>query len=585
MSGRIPQSFIDELVSRTDVVELIGQRVPLKRAGKDYKACCPFHEEKTPSFTVVPDKQFYHCFGCGAHGTALGFLMEYERMEFLDAVEELARRAGLEVPREGGRSEPSAPLAPVYETLERANEFYRAQLREHPGSERAKDYLKGRGLSGEVAAEFQLGFAPPGWDALSGALGNDAGQRERLVTAGLAVDKGAGKVYDRFRDRIMFPILDTRGRVVGFGARIIDQGEPKYLNSPETPVFHKGRELYGLWQARRSNRRLERLIVVEGYMDVVALAQHGIRNAVATLGTAATEDHVQRLFRSASDVIFCFDGDAAGRRAAWRALENTLPAIRAGRQAFFMFLPEGEDPDSLVRSAGSEAFEALADRATPLSAYLFDHLMEGIDLDTPEGRAKLVATIRPHLERIPDGPYRRQLALRLADLSGDRQSSTLSGVSQARRPTRAPVARRRTGGADPPVRRAIRLLLHEPRVGRAPVDIAFVADSGLPGAEFLAEMIETVRSHPELTTGSLLERYRDHQWSEHLGALARDVPVLASGLEAEFESCLELIRGLAERRRRTERREALTRKRPTELTEAERRELAELLAAGTRAVE
>ena len=353
MAGRIPESFIDDLVSRTDIVEVIGHYVPLKRAGKEFKACCPFHDEKTPSFTVVPDKQFYHCFGCGAHGTAVGFLMDFANLEFVDAVEDLARRAGLEVPRDdSGARHPRDDIEPIFTMLERANAWFQQQLRRHSQASRPVAYLKGRGLSGEIAAEFQLGFAPPGWAGIIGELGVDERSRATLIRAGLLIEPDGGRLYDRFRDRITFPIHDSRGRVVGFGARIIDEGEPKYLNSPDTPVFRKGRELYGLWRARRTGRSLSRLLVVEGYMDVVALAQSGIDYAVATLGTAATQDHVHRLFRAVQDIVFCFDGDEAGRRAAWRAVENTLPSMKSGRRAHFLFLPEGEDPDSLVRTEG-----------------------------------------------------------------------------------------------------------------------------------------------------------------------------------------------------------------------------------------
>ncbi|NIP82922.1 MAG: DNA primase, partial [Gemmatimonadetes bacterium] len=353
MAGRIPRQFIDDLLSRVDIVDVVDEYVPLKKGGKDHKACCPFHNEKTPSFTVSADKQFYHCFGCGAHGTAIGFLMEYAHMDFVEAVEDLAARAGLEVPREAGSGQREESLQPIYDILARASAWYQKQLRQHPEAGSAKDYLKGRGLSGEIAAQFQLGFAPTGWDNLLGAIGATDAERALMARAGLLVDKGGGGFYDRFRGRVIFPILDRRGRTIGFGGRVLGDDTPKYLNSPESAIFHKGRELYGLYQARKAAGKPERLIVVEGYMDVVALAQHGIRNAVATLGTAATEAHLEQLFRVSQDVVFCFDGDEAGRRAAWRALETALPAMHDGRQAFFMFLPEGQDPDSLVRERGA----------------------------------------------------------------------------------------------------------------------------------------------------------------------------------------------------------------------------------------
>jgi DNA primase len=400
VAGRIPQSFIDDLVSRADIVEVIDSHVPLKKAGREHKACCPFHDEKTPSFTVSSEKQFYHCFGCGAHGTVLGFLMNYRHLEFVEAVEALAQRLGLDVPHEDDEGRPAtAPTAPLYELLARASSYYQRQLREHPERARAVEYLKSRGLSGEIAAEFKLGYAPPGWDNLTRALGPGEAERNQLVRAGLSVERSE-RAYDRFRDRVMFPILDRRGRTIGFGGRVLGDDTPKYLNSPEGAIFHKGRELYGAYQAISSSKTLQRVIVVEGYMDVVALAQHGVANAVATLGTSATSDHVEQLFRMVPDVVFCFDGDEAGRRAAWRALETALPRMRDGRQAFFMFLPEGEDPDSLVRSRGGEAFEKLAADAPSLGTFLFDRLVDQVDLGTIDGRSRMVELARPLLVKI-----------------------------------------------------------------------------------------------------------------------------------------------------------------------------------------
>jgi len=333
MAGPIPQDFIDQLLARVDIVDVVGSRVPLKKAGREFTACCPFHTEKTPSFTVSPVKQFYHCFGCGEHGTAIGFLMAYDRMTFPEAVEELARQVGLEVPHEERPERRGPDPQPLYDVLERAAQHYQQQLRRHPEAQRAIQYLKGRGLSGETAAAFGLGYAPPGWDNLLGAHGTDAEAVKRLDLAGLLAEGSGGKRYDRFRDRIMFPIRDARGRVIGFGGRVLGDAKPKYLNSPETPVFHKGRELYGLYEARRVPGAIERLLVVEGYMDVIALAQHGIGNAVATLGTATTTEHLERIFKTAPEVVFCFDGDRAGREAAWKALNAALPQLREGREA------------------------------------------------------------------------------------------------------------------------------------------------------------------------------------------------------------------------------------------------------------
>ncbi len=580
MAGRIPQSFIDDLVAATDIVEVIEHYVPLKRAGKEYKACCPFHDEKTPSFTVVPDKQFYHCFGCGAHGTAVGFLMEYANLEFVEAVEELARRTGREVPREiGGDRSARDDLEPLFDALERANTYYRRQLRRHPQASRAVEYLKGRGLSGQTAAEFQLGFAPPGWDGILREFGADERARATLVRAGMLVAGDSGRPYDRFRDRITFPIHDAKGRVTGFGARIIDSGEPKYLNSPETPVFRKGHELYGLWRARRAGRSPKRLLVVEGYMDVVALAQSGIDYAVATLGTAATEAHVQRLFRAVADIVFCFDGDEAGRRAAWRAAENTLAALKAGRQAWFLFLPEGEDPDSLVRAEGREAFENRIDGAIPLSRFLFDHLTAGVDLTTPEGRARLVGSSRPLFDRVPPGPYRRQLTIRLAELSGD-----ASTIAVARTPARQLGHSVRQQTSETPVRRAIRMLLHEPSLAAHAGAVATVRGSDVAGADLLADLVETLHARPDLTTGVLLEHFREHQWSRWLEVLAHREPQISDpeGLRREFTGCLRLVRERGGQHRAQRRLDELTKRHPSELSDDERHELTDLAARRSR---
>ncbi len=417
--GRIPHSFIDELVARTDIVELIGGRVPLKRAGREFKACCPFHDEKSPSFWVSPDKQFYHCFGCGAHGTALGFLMEYDHLGFVEAVEELASRAGLEVPREGGDAAPR-PDDDLFLALERAALYFRQQLGESP---KAREYLGKRGLGAEIQQRFGIGYAPPRWDGLLERHGGSEAERQTLLRAGLVVERqpepgrDAGH-YDRFRDRVMFPIRDARGRVIGFGGRVLDQGEPKYLNSPETELFHKGRELYGLFEARQATRNLRRLLVVEGYMDVVRLHQAGLTYAVATLGTATTPEHLQRIFRLVGEVVFCFDGDRAGRAAAWRALENSLPEVREGRQLRFLFLPDGHDPDSLVGEEGAEAFEARMTQALPLADYLVEELRSRAAPEGVDGRARFVELARPLLRRIPSEVYRELLLGQLSEVVG-----------------------------------------------------------------------------------------------------------------------------------------------------------------------
>ncbi len=409
----IPESFIQELLSRVDIVDVIERYVPLRKAGANYQACCPFHSEKTPSFTVSPSKQFYHCFGCGAHGSAIGFLMQYSGLGFVEAVEELARSAGMQVPRVMGRArEERTKKAPLTELMARAARFYKEQLKVSP---KAVDYLKGRGLTGEIAARFGLGYAPDDWQGLRQAF--EDYEDPALVECGLVIANDQGRRYDRFRDRIVFPILDQRGNVIGFGGRVIGQGEPKYLNSPETPLFEKGRELYGLLQARQAIRAEDAVIVVEGYMDVVALAQHGIANAVATLGTACTPQHVHKLLRQASRIVFCFDGDAAGRKAAWRALEASLDQLADDKAVGFLFLPAEHDPDSFVRAEGADTFRALAAQPTPLTEFLMRELKSGVDLATAEGRARLVHDARPHLAKLSAPVLRVQLVKAIAEAS------------------------------------------------------------------------------------------------------------------------------------------------------------------------
>ncbi|WP_416427176.1 DNA primase [Pseudomonas sp. App30] len=423
MAGLIPQGFIDDLLNRTDIVDVVTSRIQMKKAGKNYSACCPFHKEKTPSFTVSPDKQFYYCFGCGAGGNALGFIMDHDNLDFPQAVEELAKAAGMEVPREeGGRGhKPRQPTdSPLYPLLTAAAEFYRQALKGHPARRAAVDYLKGRGLSGEIARDFGLGFAPPGWDNLFKHLASDTLQQKVMIDAGLLIENAdSGKRYDRFRDRVMFPIRDSRGRVIAFGGRVLGDDKPKYLNSPETPVFHKGQELYGLYEARKHNRNLDEIIVVEGYMDVIALAQQGLRNAVATLGTATSEEHLKRLFRVVPSVLFCFDGDQAGRNAAWRALEAALPSLQDGRKARFLFLPEGEDPDTLVRAEGTDAFKArINQHAQPLADYFFQQLTEEADPRSLEGKAHMVTLAAPLIDKVAGANLRQLMRNRLSEITG-----------------------------------------------------------------------------------------------------------------------------------------------------------------------
>ncbi|HCT39607.1 MAG TPA: DNA primase [Moraxellaceae bacterium] len=418
--GRIPESFIDDVLLRTDIVDLIDSRVKLKKAGKNYSACCPFHREKSPSFTVSREKQFYYCFGCGASGNAVSFLMDYERKGFLDALNELAGRVGLDVP--DTRDPDAAPREsqqPLYDLLETAAKYFEQQLRTNREREKAVGYFKKRGLTGAIAKLYRLGYSPPGWDNLLTALGNSEDSKKNLLATGLVVrNEQSNRIYDAMRDRVIFPIRDFRGRVIAFGGRVLTDEKPKYLNSPESPVFHKGQELYGLYEARMAPGKLERVIVVEGYMDVVALAQYGITNAVATLGTATSTTHVERLLRLVPEICFCFDGDEAGRKAAWRALESALPAMQDGKSASFLFLPAGEDPDSLVRKEGTARFQdRVQNEAEPLADFMFRHLGEGLNTESLEGRSRLTMLAKPLVATLPDGLYREMLLQRLAEFT------------------------------------------------------------------------------------------------------------------------------------------------------------------------
>jgi DNA primase len=500
----IPNDFIQTLLARVDIVDAVDRYVPLKKAGANYTACCPFHSEKTPSFTVSPSKQFYHCFGCGAHGTAIGFLMEYGGKSFPDAVEELARNAGLEVPRvtspaREARREQDQDIAGV---LLQAAKFYRSALKESP---RAIEYLKDRGLTGPIAARFGIGYAPDEWQPLSHAFPDY--QDKVLETAGLVIAGDAGKRYDRFRHRIMFPIHDASGRVVGFGGRVLDDAEPKYLNSPETPLFAKGRELYGLFQARPAIRAAGKVVVVEGYMDVVALVQHGIEYAVATLGTATTPAHAQRLFRMTDNVVFCFDGDDAGRRAAWRALENALPVLADGKQARFLFLADGEDPDDAVRRRGKAAVEALLESATPLSDFLLAELAQRSPPTSAEGQAALVSAAKPLLAQLHAPVLAALLRRRLAEIAGlpDAELSALlppAPDSGSQRPVQAAPAR----SAPSLVRDLIKCVLLEPNLARK-IAVPRPVDAGPDGATLAALVDFCLGSDGPLTTAGVMQHF------------------------------------------------------------------------------
>ena len=565
MAGRIPQSFIDDLLARVDIVDVIDGRVPLKKQGSNWTARCPFHDEKTPSFTVSPSKQFYYCFGCAASGTALGFVMEYERVDFVEAVEMLAGELGLEVPRTGGPQRDDG-IERLHAALAAADRFYQKRLREAP---EAIEYLRGRGISGATAKRFGLGYAPPGWRHLLDE--GQAGTPEELLRAGLVNRNESDRTYDRFRGRVMFPIRDRRGRTIAFGGRVLDDGTPKYLNSPETPVFHKGRELYGLYEARRARHDPPRLVVVEGYMDVVVLAEHGIDYAVATLGTSVGGPHIERLFSVVHEVVFCFDGDEAGRQAAWRALGNTLPVLTDGREARFLFLPEGEDPDSVVRSEGRAAFEQRLTGARPLADFLIEHIREGIDTTTVGGRAQLAAEARPLLARMPAGVYHDLLIERLATevgLNPERLRADLEAGDTAERTTRPAPARPRARNAAGamrmnPMRAAIGLLLQHPWLhDRLPSDHPALAQAetgaGQPGAALLADLRARIAADPDTNTARLLEAYRDTSEHRHLAWLAAHEFAVdadadrAAALGREFEDALGRIADKAVRARRAE---------------------------------
>jgi DNA primase len=554
----IPRTFIDELIARSNIVEVVGSRIALKKAGHEWKACCPFHNEKTPSFWVSPQKQFYHCFGCGAHGTALSFLMEHDRLPFPEAVEELASGLGLAVPREQGTEAPRAKSETLYELMGRVAQFYSKALE---GNERAQAYLERRGLTREVIERFAIGYAPSSWNEVLKRFGGTDDGRRRLAELGLVIEKEApsrgdgGRFYDRFRDRIMFPIRDARGRVIAFGGRVIDQGEPKYLNSPETPLFHKGRELYGLYETRQSRATLTRLLVVEGYLDVIRLHQFGVPYAVATLGTATTPEHLKRLFQLVSEVVFSFDGDRAGRAAAWRALQNSLPEAVEGREIRFLFLPEGEDPDTLIAREGRETFERrLASEALLLSEYVVRELGERITTRGADGRARVAQAARPLLQQIPEGIYRRLLAERLAQAFGFQRTAAgmaeLLGVA-IDRPLelgRAPASL----GRGSLVRQAIRLLLHFPEIaGRIPAErLEGLSQVEEPGVPLLQRLVTELKAEPARTTGQVLERWRDRPDGTHLARLAAAEALVPGAPAAERELGQALERLLRESGRR-----------------------------------
>lgn len=638
MAGLIPQSFIDDLLNRTDIVDVVSSRIQLKKTGKNYSACCPFHKEKTPSFTVSPDKQFYYCFGCGAGGNALGFVMDHDQLEFPQAIEELAKRAGMDVPREesGRGHKPRQPVdSPLYPLLNAAAEHYRQALKSHPQRKYAVEYLKGRGLTGEIARDFGLGFAPPGWDNLLKQLGGDALQQKVMIDAGLLIENAEnGRRYDRFRDRIMFPIRDSRGRVIAFGGRVLGDDKPKYLNSPETPVFHKGQELYGLYEARKHNRDLDEIMVVEGYMDVIALAQQGLRNAVATLGTATSEEHLKRLFRIVPSVLFCFDGDAAGRNAAWRALESTLSSLQDGRRARFLFLPDGEDPDTLVRAEGTDAFRArINQHAQPLADYFFQQLSEEADPRSLEGKAHLVTLAAPLIDKIPGNNLRALMRQRLSEitgLSGEALSQVASspaspapgsdypdygdipdsayydslpdvgGYEQPAPPQQqyyersneggkgnwkkdggkwnkkgkgdfAPRAPRTAVSVESPHLIALRTLLHHPQLAQKVEDVSHFADEDDTYAQLLVALVGALQKTPNLRSLQLIARWHGTEQGRLLRALAeKEWLIKGDNLEQQFFDTITTLAHNQSQRRREKALRSIMQKSPSELTDEEK---------------
>ncbi|EIV1637262.1 TPA: DNA primase [Vibrio parahaemolyticus] len=548
MAGHIPRSFIDDLLARLDIVDIIDARVKLKKKGKNYGACCPFHNEKTPSFSVSQEKQFYHCFGCGAHGNAIDFMMEFERLEFVEAIEELASYLGLDVPREqrsgGGGQFKSGPQASssekrsLYDLMGSIAQFYRNQLKQ-PSSKVAIEYLKDRGLSGEIVQKFGIGYVADEWDLVRKNFGQNKDNQDMLVTGGMLIENDKGNRYDRFRGRIMFPIRDRRGRVIGFGGRVLGEGTPKYLNSPETPIFHKGKELYGLYEVLQAHREPAQILVVEGYMDVVALAQYGVDYSVASLGTSTTGDHIQMLFRQTNTVVCCYDGDRAGKEAAWRALENALQFLKTGNTLKFLFLPDGEDPDSYVRKYGKAAFEQQIEQATPLSSYLFDNLIElhQINLGNNEGKSALRAYASALIDKIPD-PYFQELLEKLLDERtgfDNRLRQPRKKISETRPQPHKEIKRT-------PMREVIALLIQNPSYAQMVPDLSSVRDLSIPGLSLFADVLDKCQTHPHINTGQLLEHWRNSQNEALLSRLASwDIPLDEDNQEEIFLDSLDKI--------------------------------------------
>ncbi len=583
-SGRIPREFIDDLLLRVDIVDVINARVPLKKKGREYSACCPFHNEKTASFTVSPNKQFYHCFGCGANGTAITFLMDYEHQEFVESIESLAESLGITVPREGGGKAPSPEqrqrAKDLFSLMEEASDFYQVQLK---GSDQAIAYLKGRELSGEVSKQYNIGYAAEGWNNLQSHFSKNYSE-QKLVDSGLLIRKDDGKTYDRYRERIMFPIRNRKGQVIGFGGRVLGDDLPKYINSPETSLFHKGRELYGFHEARKFTKKLDRIIVVEGYMDVIALAQFGISYAVATLGTATTQDHIKILFRAVPEIIFCFDGDRAGREAAWRAVENTLPVMQDGKEIRFLFLPDGEDPDTQVRKSGKEGFEASFNDAISFSAYFIDALHQRYNISSNEGKARYLNEAAKLLKVMPESLVKDQLLEGLSKLTNvsvatiQHRKDVFQPSSQNDNNDEPQASFSRLSNREvkkTPIRYAITLLLSEPKLVQFVDNIEQIALSNLPGSDLLTTLIETIQESPNTNAAVLMERWRNTELETAFSQLIKWQPESDDDaiLSSEFKDCLLQI---AKKANAIKIETLLHKDRTTGLSDAEKQDLREL---------
>jgi DNA primase len=535
MSGRVPRAFIDDLLNRVDIVEVIDARLPLKKKGREYWACCPFHGEKTASFSVSSVKQFYHCFGCQKSGNAVGFLMDYDHMEFIEAIETLAQSLGIDVPYEQGNAppRPAQGLDAMYQSMEQSAEFFQAQLKQN---QPAIDYLKNRGISGQTAKTFGIGYAPAGWN-------NIKGDEKWLVETGMLIKKDDGKQYDRFRHRLMFPIRDRRGRCIAFGGRVIDpEDNPKYLNSPESPLFHKSDEIYGLFELKKAVTNIDRIFITEGYMDVVALAEHGVLTAVATLGTAINNRQIESLFRVCKNLVFCFDGDAAGKKAAWRSLEQCLASLKEGRLARFLFLPEGQDPDSYISEFGKESFDSQVEEASTLTAYLFDSLLKECNIRSLEGRAQFLDRLRPYFAQIPLQSLKDQILAEVEVRLGQQIDGRMLRLLGEDKPAKQAHSRLPEQHWTP-TRLAINLLLKKPALGASIGTHNELADSGIPGVDLLLKILDILHEEPDISTQNLLARFSGEDHETHLYTLAAMEPPVENDetLERMFADCLQSL--------------------------------------------